>query len=48
MATAKKEGVVEELTEKFKNATELYLADFRGMDVETTTALRKKFSAEEI
>ena len=48
MATAKKEGVVEELTEKFKNATALYLADFRGMDVETTTALRKKFSAEEI
>lgn len=48
MATAKKEAVVEELTEKFKSSTALYLADFRGMNVATTTALRKKFTAENI
>jgi large subunit ribosomal protein L10 len=48
MPTPKKEEVVQELTEKFKNATALYLADFKGMDMATTTKLRKKFNGEEI
>ena len=48
MSTPKKEAVVQELTDKFKNASALYLADFKGMDMETTTSLRKKFSSEDI
>lgn len=48
MPTPRKEEVVQELTEKFKNATALYLADFKGMDMAITTDLRKKFSSEDI
>jgi large subunit ribosomal protein L10 len=40
MPTAQKEAVVEEFTGKLKDAKSLYLADFKGMDVATVTALR--------
>lgn len=48
MPTVKKAEIVDELTEKFKNASALYLADFKGMDMEITTELRKKFSSHNI
>lgn len=43
MPTPIKETVVAELTEKFKEASALYLADFNGMTMANTTELRKKF-----
>jgi large subunit ribosomal protein L10 len=43
MATAKKIEVVNEYIDKFKSAKALYLTDFKGIDVETDTALRKNF-----
>ena len=46
MPTPQKEAVVAELTEKFKGASALYLASFEGMDMATTTGLRKKFVSE--
>ncbi len=48
MATNKKEAVVTELTEKFKNAHSIFLASFEGLDVERTTDLRKNFVKENI
>jgi len=41
MPTPQKEHIVQEMTEKFRKATGVYLVDFSGMDVNTTTALRK-------
>ncbi|MCK5853347.1 50S ribosomal protein L10 [bacterium] len=48
MATAKKIEIVNEYTEKFKSANAVYLADFKGIDVETDTLLRKKFRESNI
>ncbi len=41
MPTPQKEQIVQEMTEKFGNATSIFLVDFTGMDVNTTTELRK-------
>ena len=43
MPTPQKEKLVQEMSEKFGKATGIYLADFTGMDVNTTTELRRKF-----
>ncbi len=43
MATAKKIAIVEEYTEKFKNAKGIYLTDYTGIDVQTVNGLRKQF-----
>ncbi|MCB0279669.1 MAG: 50S ribosomal protein L10 [Calditrichaeota bacterium] len=48
MPTLKKEHTVAELTEDFKKATALYLADFSGMDMEITTKLRKSFAKDNV
>ena len=48
MPTLRKESTVAELTEKFKEANSLYLADFQGMDMEITTKLRKKFAESNV
>ncbi len=42
MATPEKIKVVEEYTEKFKNAKSVFLADFTGIDVAMVTEIRKK------
>jgi large subunit ribosomal protein L10 len=43
MATAKKIEIVNEYIDKFKSAKAVYLTDFKGINVETDTELRKKF-----
>lgn len=42
MATPEKIKVVEEYTEKFKNAKSVFLADFSGMNVAQVTEIRRK------
>jgi large subunit ribosomal protein L10 len=42
MATPEKIKVVEEYTEKFKNAKSVFLADYTGMDVATVTEIRRR------
>ncbi len=48
MATPEKIAIVEEYTEKFKQAKSVYLTDFSGMDVATVSMLRKKFREADI
>jgi large subunit ribosomal protein L10 len=48
MSTPQKEAVVAELTEKFKNASALYLTNFQGMDSFQTMKLRKEFANAKI
>ena len=48
MATQQKIDIVEAYTEKFKEAKGVYLADFKGIDVQTVTEVRKKFRESEI
>ncbi len=48
MATPKKIAVVEEYTEKFKQAKGVYLTDYTGIDVKTIDDLRKKFRESNI
>jgi large subunit ribosomal protein L10 len=43
MATQQKIELVEEYSQKFKEAKSIFLADFRGMTVEQANALRKEF-----
>ncbi len=43
MATPKKIAIVEEYTEKFKQAKCIYLTDYTGINVELVNDLRKKF-----
>lgn len=43
MATQEKIKVVEEYTEKFRQAKSVYLSDFSGLDVHTVTEMRKQF-----
>ena len=38
-----KETVVSEITEAFDNVASVIMADFRGVDVETVTAIRREF-----
>ena len=42
MIKQEKEKVVQELTEKMKEAKAIYLTDFTGLDVVRATELRKK------
>ena len=43
MATQQKIDMVEQYTQKFKDAKSIFLADFRGMTVEQTNDLRRDF-----
>lgn len=43
MATQQKIDLVEQYSEKFKDAKSIFLADFRGMTVEETNDLRRDF-----
>lgn len=45
MATQDKIEIVNKYTEKFKNASSVYLADFTGIDVATISDVRRKFRA---
>ncbi len=48
MPTPQKEQIVQEMSEKFAKATGIYLVDFTGMDVNTTTELRKNLRDEQV
>lgn len=48
MATPEKIAIVEQYTEKFKQAKSVYLTDFTGMDVATVSELRTKFRNADI
>ncbi len=48
MSTPQKEQIVQEMTDKFGKATGIYLVDFTGMDVNTTTELRKNFRESQV
>jgi large subunit ribosomal protein L10 len=45
MQRAQKEQVVASVSEEFANVVSIVLADFRGVDVETVTAIRRDFQA---
>jgi len=46
LTRAQKEQQVAELKEKFGRATSIYLADYRGLDVESANSLRRRIRAE--
>ena len=46
LSRAQKEEQVAELKDKFSRATSVYVADYRGLDVDSVNALRKKIRAE--
>jgi len=48
MPTAEKIAVIEEYTQKFKDAKCVYVAEYKGIDVETVTEVRKKFREQNI
>jgi len=48
MATAHKEKVVQEMSDKFSRASSIYLVDFTGMDVNTANQLRRNFQESNI
>lgn len=48
MATPQKEKIVEEMTDKFGRASSIFLVDFTGMDVNSTTELRRNFRESNI
>ena len=48
MPTPQKEAIVKDMTEKFSNASSIFLADFTGIDVNTLVDLRKKFYADNV
>lgn len=48
MPTQKKIELVEEYTEKFKESTSIFLADYSGIDVANTTELRRSFRAANV
>lgn len=48
MAREDKEKQVRELTEIFKRAKSVYLTDFKGLDVNRTTELRKRFREQAV
>lgn len=43
MPTPQKEALIVEMTEKFTNASSIFLADFTGIDVNTINKVRQKF-----
>jgi len=48
MPTAEKIAVIEEYTKKFKDAKCVYVAEYKGIDVETVTEVRKKFRDQNV
>ena len=48
MPTAEKNAVVEEYTQKFKDAKCVYVAEYEGIDVATVTEVRKKFREQNV
>ena len=48
MPTPEKQLIIDEMAEKFKRATGVFLVDFTGMDVNTTTDLRKNFKEQNV
>ncbi len=48
MATPEKIAVVEEYTEKFKQAKSVFIADYSGIDVETVNEVRRKFREQNV
>jgi large subunit ribosomal protein L10 len=43
MRKQQKAAVIEELTERFRGHSVIFLSDFTGMDVETATEIRRRF-----
>jgi large subunit ribosomal protein L10 len=43
MPTPQKEAIIQEMTEKFSNASSIFVADFTGIDVNMITELRRGF-----
>ena len=48
MVTSEKIAIVEQYTEKFKEAKCVYVAEYKGIDVETVTEVRNKFRGQNI
>lgn len=48
MATSEKIAIVEKYTEKFKEAKCVYIAEYKGINVETVTKVRDKFREQNI
>lgn len=48
MPTAQKNAVIEEYTEKFKEAKCIYVAEYEGIDVATVTDVRTKFREQDV
>jgi large subunit ribosomal protein L10 len=48
MPTTQKNAIVDEYTQKFKDAKCVYVAGFEGIDVATVTEVRKKFREQNI
>jgi large subunit ribosomal protein L10 len=48
MPTPQKEQIVKEMSDKFSKASSVYLLDFTGLDVNTTTELRKNFREADV
>jgi large subunit ribosomal protein L10 len=48
MPTPQKEQVVKEMADKFSKASSVYLLDFTGLDVNSTTELRKNFREADV
>lgn len=48
MPTEQKIKIVEEYTQKFKDAKAVYIADYTGIDVATVTEVRNKFRAQNV
>ena len=48
MPTAQKNAVIEEYTQKFKDAKCVYVAEYEGIDVATVTEVRKKFREQNV
>ncbi|MBD3223689.1 MAG: 50S ribosomal protein L10 [Caldithrix sp.] len=48
MASPEKIAIVEEYTDKFKQANSVYLADYTGIDVHNVTELRRQFREQNV
>jgi len=48
MPTPQKEQIIQEMSDKFSRATSIFLADFTGLDVNTTVNLRKNFRTAQV
>lgn len=48
MPTAEKNAIIEEYTQKFKDAKCVYVAEYEGIDVAAVTEVRKKFREQNV